>query len=32
MDMEEFSCKTDLIHLLPDSTYENTWTITIGEE
>ena len=29
--VEEFSCKSDLIHLLPEKTYENTWTITIGE-
>ena len=29
--VEEFSCKSDLIHLLPGKTYENTWTITIGE-
>lgn len=30
--VEEFSCKSDLIHLLPGKTYENTWTITIAEE
>ena len=30
--VEEFSCKSDLVHLLPGCTYENTWTITIGEE
>lgn len=30
--VEEFSCKSDLIHLLPGKTYENTWTITIGED
>ena len=30
--VEEFSCKSDLIHLLPGKLYENTWTITIGEE
>ena len=29
--VEEFSCKSDLIHLLPGKTYENTWTITIGD-
>lgn len=29
--VEEFSCKSDLIHLLPGKTYENTWTVTIGE-
>lgn len=29
---EEFSCKSDLIHLLPGQTYENAWTITIGED
>ena len=29
--VEEFACKSDLIHLLPGKTYENTWTITIGE-
>lgn len=29
---EEISCKSDLIHLLPGKIYENTWTITIGEE
>jgi galactose mutarotase-like enzyme len=29
---EEFSCKSDLVQLLPGKTYENTWTITIGEE
>lgn len=31
-EIEEFSCKSDLIHLLPGKTYENTWTITIGED
>lgn len=30
--IEEFSCKSDLIHLLPGKTYENTWTVTIGEK
>ena len=30
--VEEFSCKSDLVHLLPGCTYKNTWTITIGEE
>lgn len=30
--VEEFTCKSDLIHLLPGKTYRNTWTITIGEE
>ena len=30
--VEEISCKSDLIHLLPGKTYENTWTITIGED
>lgn len=30
--VEDFACKSDLIHLLPGKTYENTWTITIGEE
>lgn len=30
--LEDFACKSDLIHLLPGKTYENTWTITIGEE
>ena len=29
--VEDFACKSDLIHLLPGKTYENTWTITIGE-
>lgn len=28
--VEDFACKSDLIHLLPSKTYENTWTITIG--
>lgn len=28
--VEDFACKSDLIHLLPGKTYENTWTITIG--
>ena len=30
--VEEISCKSDMIHLLPGKLYENTWTITIGEE
>lgn len=30
--VEDFACKSDLIHLLPGATYENTWTVTIGEE
>lgn len=30
--VEEFACKSDLIHLPPEETYENIWTITIGEE
>ena len=30
--VEEFACKSDMIHLLPGRTYENTWTITIGEK
>lgn len=30
--IEEFTCKSDLIHLLPNETYENTWSITIGEK
>lgn len=30
--VEELTCKSDLIHLLPGKTYENTWTITVGEE
>ncbi len=30
--IEEFSCKSDLIHLLPGKLYENTWTITIGDK
>ena len=29
--VEEFACKSDLIHLPAGKTYENTWTITIGE-
>lgn len=29
--IEEFSCKSDLIHLLPGKTYRNTWSITIKE-
>lgn len=29
---EEFSCRSDLIQLPAGSTYENRWTITIGEE
>lgn len=28
--VEDFACKSDLIHLLPGKTYENTWTITVG--
>jgi len=30
--VEEFSCKSDLVHLAPGKTYENCWTITICEE
>ena len=30
--VEDFACKSDLVHLLPGKTYENTWTVTIGEE
>lgn len=30
--VEEFTCKSDLIHLPPKASYENTWSITIGEE
>lgn len=30
--VEEFSCKSDLIHLLPGKTYENIWTISVGED
>lgn len=30
--VEEFSCKSDLIHLQPGETYQNTWWITIGED
>jgi len=29
--MEDFSCKSDFIYLEPGKTYENQWTITIGE-
>lgn len=29
---EELTCKSDLIHLPPGKTYENIWTVTIGEE
>ena len=28
--VEDLACKSDLIHLLPGKTYENTWTITVG--
>lgn len=28
--VEDFARKSDLIHLLPGKTYENTWTITVG--
>ena len=28
--VEDFGCKSDLLHLLPGKTYENIWTITIG--
>lgn len=27
--VEEFSCKSDLIHLAPNKVYENTWMITV---
>ena len=27
--VEDFGCKSDLIHLLPEKTYTNTWSITI---
>lgn len=27
--VEDFSCKSDLIHLYPDGTYKNLWTITM---
>lgn len=27
--VEDFGCKSDLIHLLPGKTYTNTWSITI---
>lgn len=27
--IEEFSCRSDLIHLTKNNTYKNTWTITI---
>ena len=27
--VEEFSCKSDLIHLKPGKTYETTWSITV---
>lgn len=30
--IEEFSCKSDMIHLLPGETYKNTWYVTISEE
>ena len=30
--VEELSCKSDLIHLLPRQTYENKWTITIANK
>lgn len=30
--VEDFACKSDLVHLLPGKTYENTYTITIGRE
>ncbi len=30
--VEDFACKSDLVHLLPGKTYENTWTITLGRE
>lgn len=30
--VEDLECKSDLIQLQPKKTYENTWTITIGEE
>ena len=30
--VEEFTCKSDLVQLEPDHTYNNTWTITIGGE
>lgn len=29
--VEEFACKSDLIHLQAGASYENTWSITIGE-
>lgn len=29
--VEEFSCKSDLIHLSAGKTYENTWSITITD-
>lgn len=28
--VEDFACKSDLVHLLPGKTYENTWSITVG--
>ena len=28
--VEDFACKSDLVHLLPGKTYENTWIITVG--
>lgn len=27
--VEELTCKSDLVHLAPGKTYENTWTITV---
>lgn len=27
--LEEISCRSDMVHLAPGKTYENTWTITI---
>lgn len=29
--VEEFTCKSDMLHLLPGKTYENCWTITVTE-
>ena len=30
--IEEISCRSDFVHLAPGKTYENIWTITIGQE
>lgn len=30
--IEDFACRSDLVHLLPGETYTNSWSITINEE